>query len=52
MTDAIRILALLLAGYAAGALHVWFAQKRREGSAYMSGFRDGQRVTGANRGQR
>lgn len=49
MNDAVRYLVAALVGYAAGALHVWFAQAQREGSAYMDGYRDGQRVSGQRR---
>ena len=48
MSDAIRILVLLLIGYSLGAAHVWLVGVRREGSAYMEGYRDGQTVAGRN----
>ena len=49
MSDAIRILIALLVGYGLGALHLWLAYQRREGTAYMNGYRAGQKVSG-NRG--
>lgn len=44
MRDAIGYLVALAVGYGIGAAHVWLAKQQREGSAYMDGYRTGQRV--------